>query len=85
MSMAKTVIIRTQKALDSFYTHKATLGADIGVVAGPVRYMTLSADLSHRLTAYLRTHSSVPGLLWRQVVRPLLCSAMSNQEVCMRE
>lgn len=30
------LIIRTQKALESFYTHKATLGADIGVVAGPL-------------------------------------------------
>lgn len=30
------VVIRTQKAMETFYGHKATLGADIGVVAGPV-------------------------------------------------
>ncbi|KAH8078603.1 hypothetical protein HD553DRAFT_277760, partial [Filobasidium floriforme] len=29
------VVIRTQKAMETFYGHKATLGADIGVVAGP--------------------------------------------------
>ncbi|KAL7409481.1 hypothetical protein BDY24DRAFT_429081 [Mrakia frigida] len=29
------LIIRTQKALESFSTHKATLGTDIAVVAGP--------------------------------------------------
>ncbi|EIW70595.1 hypothetical protein TREMEDRAFT_14638, partial [Tremella mesenterica DSM 1558] len=29
------LVIRTQKALDSFATHKATLGAEIGVAAGP--------------------------------------------------
>ncbi len=29
------LIIRTQKALESFFSHKATLGTDIGVVAGP--------------------------------------------------
>jgi hypothetical protein len=32
----KIVVIRTQKAMETFYGHKATLGADIGVVAGPV-------------------------------------------------
>lgn len=29
------LVIRSQKALDSFATHKATLGAEIGVAAGP--------------------------------------------------
>ncbi len=29
------LVIRTQKALESFYSHKATLGTDIGIVAGP--------------------------------------------------
>jgi hypothetical protein len=28
-------VIRTQKALESFFTHKATLGTDFAVVAGP--------------------------------------------------
>ena len=29
------LVIRSQKALDSFATHKATLGAEIGLAAGP--------------------------------------------------
>jgi len=29
------LVIRSQKALDSFATHKATLGAEIGVAVGP--------------------------------------------------
>lgn len=29
------LVIRTQQALDSFSTHKATLGAEIGVALGP--------------------------------------------------
>lgn len=29
------LVIRTQKALESFSTHKATLGTDIAVAAGP--------------------------------------------------
>lgn len=29
------LVIRSQKALDSFRTHKATLGLEIGVAAGP--------------------------------------------------
>lgn len=30
------LVIRSQKALETFYGHKATLGTDIGVVAGPL-------------------------------------------------
>jgi SH3 domain-containing YSC84-like protein 1 len=29
------LVIRSQAALQSFFSHKATLGSDIGVVAGP--------------------------------------------------
>lgn len=29
------LVINTQKALDSFKTHKATIGAELGVAAGP--------------------------------------------------
>lgn len=35
------MVIRTQKAMETFYGHKATLGADIGVVAGPVSSLIL--------------------------------------------
>lgn len=33
--ITSTVVIRSQKALETFYTHKATLGTDFAVVAGP--------------------------------------------------
>jgi lipid-binding SYLF domain-containing protein len=41
----KIVVIRTQKAMETFYGHKATLGADIGVVAGPVSSSILLSSM----------------------------------------
>lgn len=52
--MIVIVVIRSQEALKTFYGHKATLGTDIGVVAGPVGVVFLLPLLS--LSFYISKH-----------------------------
>lgn len=58
------LIIRTQAALDSFATHKATLGTELGVAAGPYgsgAALELGIEKSPVLS-YIRSRGLYAGL-----------------------
>ncbi|KAJ9104653.1 hypothetical protein QFC21_002151 [Naganishia friedmannii] len=58
------LVIRTQKALESFFTHKATLGTDFAVVAGPFGIgATAEAGLERApVFSYIRSRGFYAGV-----------------------